>query len=140
MAFSPSSSEILLVTINVGFTETEHFDIFTLWPNWVSCGLSKRNLLQHREGELKNLNLQPASKQMTSMSLLALVAYEIRNTIPCNSLSLIYSSSVLSSQPVPLCHRRLVFRDIYGQSINSVCYTFPSHGQVYRQYKILYYI
>ena len=39
-----------------------------------------------------------------------------------------------SSQPVPLRHRRLALRDIYGQSINSVHYTFPFQWGVYRQY------
>ena len=35
-----------------------------------------------------------------------------------------------------LHNRRLAFRDIYGQLINSVQYTFPFHGRVYRQYRL----
>ena len=46
-------------------------------------------------------------------------------------------SFVLSSQPVPLRHRRLAFHDIYGQSINSVHYIFPFQGWVYRQKTLL---
>ena len=39
---------------------------------------------------------------------------------------------------IPTCvfaHRRLEFGDIYGQSINSVQYTFPFHGRVYQPYQ-----
>ena len=38
---------------------------------------------------------------------------------------------------MPLCHRRLAFREIYGQSMNSVHYIFPFHGRVYRQKQMI---
>ena len=37
------------------------------------------------------------------------------------------------SHPVPLRDRRLAFGDTHGHSINSVRYTIPFHGRVYRQ-------
>ena len=51
----------------------------------------------------------------------------------CNLVYSLISPSLLPSQLCVLAHRRLAFRDIYGQSINSVHYTFPFHGRVYRQ-------
>ena len=50
----------------------------------------------------------------------------------CNLVYSLISPSLLPSQLCVLAHRRLAFRDIYGQSINSVRYTFPFHGRVYR--------
>ena len=49
-----------------------------------------------------------------------------------NTICSLINATSLLSQLVPLRDRKLAFRDIYGQSVNSVHYNSPFHGRVYR--------
>ena len=116
----------------------------TAWSDWVSRESSKQYPTAYKYTVTANIEEeQPWEYESTIGKLVD--GFDVA-TSPCyvgdsrystiHSISLIQSFT-LSSQPVPLRHRGLTFRDTHGQSINSVQCTFPFHRWVYRHFSLL---
>ena len=110
----------------------------TLWPYWVSRGSSKWYPAVYKYTATSNIERE--NPRIWTYNRQASRWLDVAAS-PCHVGDSRYSSiqSTLLNHTsftfIPTCisaHRRPAFRDIYGQSINSVHFTFPFHGRVYR--------